>query len=221
MGIVVMGLAGHCVLPSVRNQMESPDNFPQVFGLSCGLISLIYLTAAASGYASYGAKSAVFITTNMFKFPGPWWTYAMATVVVLKVSCSIPIVISLLAEIPESAMKLDIQKEGRQRLLAFALRSLLYSSACLVAFHAHNFLNILEALIGSVATMSTTFLFPALFYILLFWPRRRLRNAAVVAGGTFLAAVMTWQDFQLRATQKHHNGTTCSHTQARHNCSGV
>ena len=55
----------------------------------------------------------------------------------------------------------------------------------------------MEALIGSVATMSTSFIFPSLFFMLLF-RADLIRSGLVLLAACFLAVAMTWMDLAPR-----------------------
>ena len=175
MGIFILSYAGHACLPQVYNNMSKPKDFEKVVNTSFLIMFITYSSFAVFGYLQYGLNTNVIITGNLLSSNNINIGFMIESkiliiFVILSVYFQITPIISVTSEIPEMLLNIfpnntdtnDIIKSKRFKMKIF--RSIVSIFGSILAYYFLDNLPILEACTGSLCTMITAVICPALFY---------------------------------------------------------
>lgn len=75
LGLFALACAGHTTVPALRGSMSNPARFKQVVWVTFGVMGVVYMVAASTGYAYYGSLVDDLVTTNFSDtkaYTRPW-----------------------------------------------------------------------------------------------------------------------------------------------------
>lgn len=193
-GIFLCTLAGHGCLPSVYSNMEKPEEFGSmlnvVFTVMCGLYIIVSLILVYI----FGDNCKILMTENFADWPGSKDFIVLAIIIflLLKLVCTLGALVHILCEIPEAFMKM------KSRVSQTVFRSCVYLACCVLAYFANDHLDVVEAVTGAFATMLTSFIFPLLFYLILYFQDlntiQRFAYSITLTIVLILTVWFVWQD---------------------------
>jgi amino acid permease len=164
--IIVFSFGGHSVIPNIVAHLRQPQkNFKAFSGWSYFLIFLVYAAAAAGGYAGWGRDTQDKVLKNMD--PSEVLVKLAYVAITAHVVMAYPIPLNPVSLALERLLGID-KKKGASELVARCI-----SRTCLVLLtvfiasvvpYFGDFLN----LVSSLSIVVVAFVFPPLFYYLLF-----------------------------------------------------
>jgi len=163
-GIFLFALGGHAALPSVYNSMNRKEDFPCMVRSVFLSMFCLYAVVAFACLFTFGYETDVLITANYAEWPGGAVITGLIILMLLKIVSVIPANINVMCEIPENLWGFE-RKPNMKRLT----RASGFVLTALIGWFSRDNLDILEAITGASFTMSTSVLFPILFYIVACW----------------------------------------------------
>ena len=160
--------------------MRNPEKFEKMLNWSFLVMLISYICIGLFGYFQFGSKTVVIITGNINAFATQenrlFITIIDKMLIVLVIlGCYFQVspILSVFAEIPETWLHLhettltpEYEKKRVFKLRLF--RTFVFLLVTLLSYGCVNILPFVEAITGSVCTMITSVIAPALFYYLLF-----------------------------------------------------
>ena len=210
MGIYILSCAGHGCLPQVYRSMKNKKDFEKVLNVSFIIMFITYASFAFVGYLQYGNNTKIVITGNL-RDHNNVIRLIESKVLIIFVICSVYFqitpLISVVCEIPEQLLNIytdgkDVSqsqiniKHKQKKQKIFRTFSAIFGSILAVLFMDN--LPILEAITGTLCTMITAVICPALFYTFLY--RKEIDYMSVcmlityVCIGVGLALYATYND---------------------------
>jgi len=161
MGIFILSYAGHACLPEIYIAMKEPKQFEGVMDKCFVLMFFIYSGFALFGYLQFGSDTRVIVTENLVA-DAEGSTLIVSKILAGAVAASsyfqISPLISVVATVPEDLCGIDDPRKQR------FLRTVLFFGLVGLAWQAQERLEVVEAVTGSLSTMITSVVCPALFY---------------------------------------------------------
>jgi len=167
--LVVFAFGCHSVLPNIVVHMAKPQkNYKRMTGWSYIIIALIFMLAAAGGYAGWGLATEDNILNNMDDDGPRSLVVTLAYVfITAHVVLAYPIPLNPVSLAVEHWMGIDL-KTGRQELLSrITVRSLLVLLSVFIASVVPYFGELLS-LVSALSVVAGVFIFPPWFYYLLY-----------------------------------------------------
>ena len=183
-GIFILSYAGHACLPEIYVSMREPEKFERVLDVCFVIMFVTYSGMALFGYLQYGQATKVLITDNLVE-GGPSKTVAKILICFVIASCYFQVspILSVVAVIPEDLFGID--SAFKKRLF----RTSLFAAITVCSWCIVQHLAVLEAVTGSLCTMITSVICPALFYFGLN-TKSISRTETVVLGGCVVSGVL-------------------------------
>lgn len=164
--IIVFGLGGHSVLPNIINEMKKPKKlYKQMTSISYFLIAIIYGTVAAAGYAGWGVNVQGNILQNMDSSQPI--VKAAIGFITAHVVLAYPIPLNPVSLYVEKIFGIDRMEGSRELIARITNRTILVLLTIFIASVVPYFPQILS-LISALSIIAVAFVFPPLFYYLLF-----------------------------------------------------
>lgn len=168
-GVVIYSYEGVGMILPVEASMKRKEKFPLTLTFVMTLITAIYVSFGAIGYAAFGEETRDIITLNL---PHDWTTVAVKLALCLGLLFTFPVMMVPVFEILERSLQ---QKDAfrnkysskSQTAVFAAVRIGLVLFIALVAAGVPGF-GLFIALIGSLACASLSFIVPALCHLILF-----------------------------------------------------
>ena len=161
-GIFILSYAGHACLPEIYVSMKEPKKFERVLDICFIIMFFTYSGMALFGYLQYGEGTAVIITQNLLNNETSTAQIIVAKTLIGLViaSCYFQVspILSVVAAIPEDFI--GIETKWKKRIF----RTLLFLVVIVGSWIIMEHLAVLEAVTGSLCTMITSVICPALFY---------------------------------------------------------
>ncbi|WOL14992.1 vacuolar amino acid transporter 1-like [Canna indica] len=158
LGLYGFCFSGHSVFPNIYSSMKIPSQFPLVLMICFTLCTLLFAGVAATGYLMFGDSIQSQFTLNM---PHQYisskiavWTTVVNPLTKYALTLT-PVALSL-----EELLPADKQSN----FVMILIRAVLVLSTLVVALTVP-FFGAVMALLGSVFTMSVTFIFPCACYL--------------------------------------------------------
>lgn len=166
LNIIVFSFGGHSVLPNiVAHCSQAQKNYKKVTGYSYFLIAVIYMITAAGGYAGWGRDTKDKVLDNMDD--GNNVVKSAYAFITAHVVLAYPIPLNPISLAVESMLGID-RKTGYAELLSRMLsRTCLVLMTVLIASVVPYFGDVLQ-LCSALSIVVVVFVFPPLFYYLLF-----------------------------------------------------
>jgi len=202
-GIYILSFAGHACLPEIYVSMKEPKQFEDVMDRCFVVMFFLYSGFALCGYLQFGSDTQVLITENLVNDG----TASGAQLIIGKIlvgsviaSCYFQIapVLSVIASVGEDMY--GIEAPSKKRLF----RTCLLFGIAATGWCVQNKLAVLEAATGSLCTMITSVICPALFYYGLNLETVTYKEAVVLCscmgGGVIVGIILLYNDIVVAAT---------------------
>lgn len=168
-GVVIYSYEGIGMILPVEASMKRKEKFPLTLTFVMTLITIIYVSFGAVGYAAYGEATRDIITLNL---PHDWSTIAVKLALCLGLLFTFPVMLVPVFEILERSLQQkesfgDKYSDQTQGVLFSVVRIALVLFIALVAAGVPGF-GLFISLIGSLACASLSFIVPALCHLILF-----------------------------------------------------
>lgn len=160
MGIYIMSFSGHPCLPSIYRAMKRPEAFERMLDCCFMVMAASYTLISVAGYLTFGEDTNVLITANLLTQNG----YLSKTLIVLVAAgCYFQTspMLAVMAEIPENNV-FQFSSDSVWKIRAFRTAVFLFISGA--SYLCIDYLPLIEAITGSMATMIVSVICPALFY---------------------------------------------------------
>ncbi|KAL3140382.1 hypothetical protein ABBQ38_004643 [Trebouxia sp. C0009 RCD-2024] len=168
-GVVIYSYEGVGMILPVEASMKRKEKFPLTLTFVMSIITVIYVSFGAIGYAAFGEETRDIITLNL---PHDWTTVAVKLALCLGLLFTFPVMMVPVFEILERSLKQkesfkhNYSSKGQSAVIA-GVRIALVLLIALVAAGVPGF-GLFIALIGSLACASLSFIVPALCHLILF-----------------------------------------------------
>jgi len=167
----------HAILPTVYESMKKPQQFNIMIGGTFAAILLFYIPMAAIGYYAFGSGTLSPIYNNLCPDDADSCTYSQQLgkwlaifAVTAHVMLSFAIVLNPTELAFERLCGVDKwENPVMRKLTGVSLRTVLVVVTVLVAELIPDFGDFLN-LVSSLTNTATSFVFPCLFHLVLFWP---------------------------------------------------
>eukprot|EP01083_Nonionella_stella_P116967 348025_1 len=162
-GIFILSYAGHACLPEIYTSMKEPERFERVLDICFVIMFFTYSGMALFGYLQYGKATAVIITENLVTGESTnkaqlYVAKALIGFVIASCYFQVSPILSVVANIPEDFLSIRTPMKKR------VFRTCLFGGIVVMSWAVLQHLAILEAVTGSLCTMITSVICPALFY---------------------------------------------------------
>jgi len=165
--IICFSFGVHAVIPAIEHEMEHPHHFEFVSNCAFGTITSIYLLVASAGYYGYGNACCIHgnVLDNMD--PNNAAVRVAFAFITAHVTLAYPLPLNPLCLNLEAAFGID-KLSGRTELMwRILLRTCLVFATVFVASIVPYFGDFLS-LISALSVVATAFVFPPLFYYVLY-----------------------------------------------------
>ena len=161
-GIFILSYAGHACLPEIYVSMKDPSQFERVMDICFVIMFFTYSGFALFGYLQYGKDTQVIITGNLVADASSKGGLIIGKTLIgfVIASCYFQVspLLSVVAVIPEDLCGIETPMKKR------VFRTFLFGGIAVCAWYIMSHLAVLEAVTGSLCTMITSVICPALFY---------------------------------------------------------
>jgi len=163
---IVFSFGFHAVLPHIEMMMDKRDDFPKVSNISCSIIFFIYSMSSAAAYYCYGSSVDAHhgILANMGDSDIVQIARALITA---HVFFAYPLPLNPVSIALESALKISRMTGNAELTARVIVRTLLVFLTMFVASVVPYFGDLLN-IVSSVSTTLTAFIFPPVFYYVLY-----------------------------------------------------
>lgn len=196
LGIHIISFAGHAALPSIYSEMKDPSQFDFAMDISFAVMFILYAIVSLFGYLSYGKDVHVLVSQDVSDWPGSIVSTILTLFIILSLFSAISPVITVFSELPEAILKWDDESSNIKKR---AFRTISIVIFAVLGYFLVGSLNILEASIGSVCTIMTSFVLPLLFHLLLF-PQvstvEKMTKAILLVLSVVSLVMLTTEDFE-------------------------
>jgi len=180
----------HAVLPTVYESMAKPQQFNVMITTTFIAILGFYLPMACIGYGVYGTGTLSPIYNNLCEDGqtcsygaqlGKWLSILLITA---HVMLSYAIVLNPTERMLERVCGTDDLKQPKNKLYGVVLRTCVVAITVVLAFWIPDFGDFLN-LVSACTNTATTFVFPCLFHMKLFWPEVK-NKPLIIAWDVFI-----------------------------------
>jgi len=149
LAVFVLGFGFHVVVPTVRAEMQAPNEMPRAINWAVLLVGFVYFFTGLVGYYGWGDNVAGNVLENMVNRDGTKMLAgrALALAVIANLIVTYPIVMSCVSLAAESYCG---------GMYNAPLRIILLAMTAVIALFCPNFLAILELQASTVGTLSLT-----------------------------------------------------------------
>ncbi|KAK9907650.1 hypothetical protein WJX75_007699 [Coccomyxa subellipsoidea] len=209
MGIFAVSVSGHSSLPVLRNSMKQPRAFDKVINFAFTAMLIIYAIVAGLGYYYFGDAASTLITDDLARnspftghsilIPGFTVDKLVALCILVNAYTTYPCLILVIQDMLWSVLPfLETGTRLPRRVVATAVRLILFAAGTCIAFAAYAILGNVMSLVGGFASISCSLLMPSLFFLILFWKElSRLQRTGVLVlltVGTALLVLIVGQN---------------------------
>jgi vesicular inhibitory amino acid transporter len=163
---IVFSFGFHAVLPHIEMMMDKREEFPTVSNISCSIIFAIYALSSAAAYYCYGSSvnTEHGILANMGDSDIVQIARALITA---HVFFAYPLPLNPVSIAVESALKISRMTGSAELTARIVVRTLLVLFTMFVASVVPYFGDLLN-IVSAVSTSLTAFIFPPVFYYVLY-----------------------------------------------------
>ncbi|KAF6025907.1 hypothetical protein EB796_015790 [Bugula neritina] len=175
-GTAIYAFEGIGVVLPVENKMREPQAFPSMFGvlnLSMTIVCVLYITVGFYGYIEYGADCQDSITLNLESWYGTSVQVLFSLCIYVSYALQFYVPMTIIG--PTLAQSRIARRIG-PNAFDYLVRVVLVLVTFGIAAAVGKYLDLLIALIGSVASAALAIIFPPLLEIMTFWPDRKERK---------------------------------------------
>ncbi|CAD5221354.1 unnamed protein product [Bursaphelenchus xylophilus] len=157
LGNVVLSYGGHAAFPTVQNDMKSPHKFTYSAAFAFSLITCLYFPISLAGNLAYNENLSSTVIRNIQM---EWVQNAVNILITIHCCLTVVLIINPVMQTVEELLHAP-HKFGIHRIV------IRFSMMALLLFIAETFPEFgpLMALAGGVFTSTTSFVFPAMFYL--------------------------------------------------------
>jgi len=163
---IVFSFGFHAVLPHIEMMMDKRDQFPTVSNVSCSIIFAIYSLSSAAAYYCYGDK----VDTNhgiLANMGDSDIVQIARALITAHVFFAYPLPLNPVCIAVESALKISRMTGNAELTARVFSRTMLVLLTMFVASVVPYFGDLLN-IVSSVSTTCTAFIFPPVFYYVLY-----------------------------------------------------
>jgi vesicular inhibitory amino acid transporter len=184
--IYMLSLSGQSALPQVYREMSKPEDFNWVIDVCFIIMFLVYTIAGVSGYMVYGYSSSIVISTDMVMNPGGVLPKIVSCLVIANNYLTVNSYVAAFCDSSEIMMGIEEAYMKRRVLRSFA-----FLACAGLAYLAYDALVFVESFSSATCVMITSFILPAVLFLLLKGDSIPLRARLTSSFISFLLVVMT------------------------------
>mmetsp|Transcript_30222 Transcript_30222/g.85368 ORF Transcript_30222/g.85368 Transcript_30222/m.85368 type:complete len:230 (-) Transcript_30222:1366-2055(-) len=171
-GIFALSMAGHAALPSIRNSMGKPHRFHFVISAAFGVMLGFNLIVSCAGYWYWGDQVSEIVMQDIaLRSPlhGLLGISTLMTAMIgLNAFSKVPVILLVLEDMILSMMY-PLKEHPAPPRLGFLVKMGIMVFVGLLTVTAYDVLGIAMSLLGGLTSINASVVFPALFYLRLFW----------------------------------------------------
>lgn len=164
--IFMSGIAGNAAVPKISVSLRDRGAIVRVVLIAYCAVSVLYALVAAIGFFLYGDLTNVLIIDNFFLWPKGVLPFAVSLLVICNLWASFSILFSLVSDVFESVLRIELHCVGKRRALRLAMLALVFSASFLMR-NDLAFIVTLGGVVGVLGSLALTL--PLLIYLCLFW----------------------------------------------------
>ncbi|KAI9366765.1 transmembrane amino acid transporter protein-domain-containing protein [Zopfochytrium polystomum] len=163
-GTAMFAFEGICLILPIAESMKRPEDFGWILTLVIAVVGVIFIGIGATGYLTFGAKVETVVFLNMPKSSGV--VLSLQFFYAIAILLSFPLCVYPSIRITESAVfgVLDGKKSNLVKWQKNLMRAVLVAFLGFVAWSGSNNLDKVVSLVGCLACIPLSFIYPALFH---------------------------------------------------------
>ncbi|TPX47569.1 hypothetical protein SeLEV6574_g02591 [Synchytrium endobioticum] len=198
-GTSLFAFEGIALIVPVAEAMRKPSQFPMTLTCCIALIGTLFLASGVLGYAAFGDKLETVIWLNMPKSDP--MVLSLQFLYALAILLSFPLTVYPSIRITEDMIFPSMysgKTSPRIKMLKNLYRTLLVTFMALLSYIGSNQLDKIVALVGSLACIPLSFIYPAVFHLVALrqhdtrWRPEQLKDAAIVIFGMVMMVYNTF-----------------------------